>query len=85
MAILTISWTVPDSQVNAIKDDFAAQRGWKSTLPDGSPNPESQNAFIKRDIGEYIKDNVKSRRVIIVSNAAIEAELANQAITVVLT
>lgn len=69
MATLSISFTIADGAAAGIKDDFAASLGWKSTIPDPNnpgqtiSNPETQNAFIKRKIGEYIKENVKSYRV----------------------
>lgn len=68
MATLSISWTVPDTQAARIKDDFAAFFGWTATIPDPNnpqqtiPNPESQNAFIKRVLGNYIKTSIQTRR-----------------------
>jgi hypothetical protein len=64
MAILSISLTVPDNKAVQINEDFCAYHGWKSTIPDPQnpqatiPNPETKNAFIKRKVGEFIKESV---------------------------
>lgn len=87
MATINLVFTVSDGTVAAIKNDFAAQQGWTATIPDPQnpgqtiANPESQNAFIKRNIGEYIKNTVRTKRMRDVEMA----ELANVEANVVLT
>lgn len=91
MATLSISWTVPDNQVASIKDDFAQAQGWTANIQNPAnptetiPNPESQNAFLKRNLGEYIKSVIRNKRVIEAREAAIVAENASVDSSVVLT
>lgn len=90
MGQISITFTIPDANIQTIKDDFAAWQGWTAVIrnPDGPgtiQNPESQNAFIKRNIGEYIKDAVRKRRTQMVTNAAVAAELADENSSLILT
>lgn len=78
MATLSISWTVPDASIAAIKDDFAAYNGWVSG------GPETQNAFIKRTVGEFIKDSVKAQRMKVSLDSARLAVIADINSSVVL-
>lgn len=71
MATLNLSFQIDDAKVAGIKDDFSSYLGWKATLPAPTeedpnatiPNPETQNAFIKRKLGEYVKTIVKDKRL----------------------
>ena len=78
MATLNISFTVPDAEAVRIRQDFAEYHGWRSTIPDPDDpektiaNPENQVAFVKRKIGDFIKESVKAQR----ANAASEAARA---------
>lgn len=76
MATINLVFNIADNQVASIKNDFASELGWTSTITNPNtleitPNPESQNAFIKRNIGEYIKRVVKTKRM---RDAAVVAE-----------
>lgn len=57
MAQISITWTVADDKVDGIKDDFATHHGFVAG------QGETQNAFIKRIVGDFIKNSVKNFRV----------------------
>lgn len=83
MATLSISWTIDDDKVAGIKNDFAAYHKYQATI-DGQPNPESQNAFIKRKIGEFIKESVTAYRVTSQTEAARQTAISDADSNVVL-
>lgn len=61
MATLSVSWTIADDKAAGVRDDFAAYHGYQALI-EGKANPESQGAFIKRKLGEFIKESVKAYR-----------------------
>lgn len=69
MATITFSYTVDDLKVQAIKDDFAAAKGWTLQIPDPNNlgqlinNPISQNQWMKNAVADHIKREIKNYRV----------------------
>ena len=84
MATLQVSFTTADDKVDGIKDDFCAQYGYKATI-DGQPNPETKNQFIKRKIGEFIKESVKAYRTYAAAESARTTAISNAETGVVLS
>jgi len=68
MATINLVFTIPDNRIINVRNDFCSYHGWTATIPDPDNegqtinNPESQGAFIKRKIGEYVKDSVRAKR-----------------------
>lgn len=58
MAVITID--VPSgADLTRAVDAFAAKFGYQATLPGGGANPETKNAFAKRQISVWIKSVVR--------------------------
>jgi hypothetical protein len=53
MATVTIN--IPDAILPRVVDAFTYSYGYGSTMPDGTPNPETRNAFVRRKVIEYVK------------------------------
>lgn len=83
MAQINLSFTIPDAKAQLVRDAFAAYHGWTATIDDPAnpgtqiPNPEAQGQFIKRRIGEYIKDCVRAHRANQDADAARVASIAD--------
>jgi hypothetical protein len=73
----TVSITVPDAVLPRVVAAFAATFGYAATMPDGTANPETQNAFVKRKVAEYIKAIVVAHEANRDADAARAATLAN--------
>lgn len=71
MATVTVTWTVPDAQVQPMKDDFCAALSYNSET-DGT-----QNAFLKKKLGEYVLESVKNYRSKVQAETARSASLAS--------
>lgn len=77
MATMTI--TIPDAQLNRVRDAFAAAYGYSATVPDPAnpgqtiPNPENKTQFTQRMVRKYMHEVVKGYE------ATKDAETARQA------
>jgi len=61
MATLTITWTVATAQIATdIINDFAASQGYTGLV---GAVPETKQEFIKRRVGEYVKNTVRDYRI----------------------
>lgn len=67
MAQLQITFTVPDARAAQIRDSFVYYHGYTDTIPDPQdlegpeiPNPVSKVAYLKKKVGEFIKESVKA-------------------------
>ena len=48
--------TIPDDKVQDVIEAYCKQYGYRETLEDGLPNPETKAQFTKRQIRRYIRD-----------------------------
>lgn len=51
-AISTKSYTA--AKITLIEEAFAAQLGYRTTLDNGSPNPQTKAQFVSEEIDKYI-------------------------------
>lgn len=61
---------------------FAQHHDYKSTLDDGSPNPETKAQFAKRTIARQVSEAIKVQQIINAKKTAEETELAKPQIIV---
>lgn len=54
MANLSIS--IPDAMLPRVTEAFKAAYNYQATLPDGTPNPETDTQFVRRQILNYVKE-----------------------------
>ena len=53
MATITID--LGDDHAARIRRSFCEYHGYRETLGDGTPNPETRPAFMKRKLSEYVR------------------------------
>lgn len=80
----TISITIPDEHLQRVIDAITGHYGYTDTIPDpGDPegpeiaNPETKGEFTKRQVAEFIKNNVISWEAKQASEAARLTAIAN--------
>lgn len=66
----SITFTIPNAVSQRVLDGFCKNQGYSATLENGSPNPETQQAFLKRKVVEYVKQAVKASELETARNAA---------------
>lgn len=69
MATITFTFTVN----NTIVDLIAAGLGWQATFADGSTNPETSKAFVKRVEADRLFSIAQAQQKMNASNTAIAA------------
>lgn len=65
-----VSFTIPNPQVTRFNEGFAKFYGYRETLEDGTPNPETKTQFAKRMMIEHAKRVVKEAEGVTVATAA---------------
>ena len=58
MAVIQL--TVPDALLPTVVEALSTAGGYSSTLPDGTPNPQTAAQFAKAQIIAYVKQVVKN-------------------------
>lgn len=81
----TITVTIPDAQINRVRNAFATAYGWSGILPDGTPNPENKTQFTQRKVREYVKEVVKGVEATAAAETARAAAVAQAESDIVLT
>lgn len=63
-ADVTFTITLSDVGGNAqtLINDFADATGWKTTLPNGQPNPQTKSQWSKSKLQDHIKEVIKAYR-----------------------
>lgn len=74
----SITLTIPNAVTQRVLDGFCKNQGYAATLENGTPNPETQQQFMKRKIVEYVKTAVKASELETARNAA--ATTANDSV-----
>jgi len=75
---INLTITVPDATTrDKVIDGFAAYHGYRATLPDGTPNPQTKGLFAKMKVIAYVRESVKAGWAM---QAAEEARLAQIAL-----
>lgn len=59
----TVTITIPSNITNRVLDGFCKRYGYSPLLEDGSSNPETKAAFVKRKIIEHIKKAVREAEI----------------------
>jgi hypothetical protein len=59
---MTISFTIPNNQVDLVVDSICFTYGYQEFLSDGSANPQSKTNFAKQCVVNMMKDSVKHYR-----------------------
>lgn len=62
--------TIPTAIAPRVLDGFAANHGYRATLEDGSPNPESKAEFARRMLKEYIRQSAIAGETLAARDAA---------------
>lgn len=55
----TISLTIPDAVIQRVLDALTGTYGYRVTLDDGSPNPQTKTQFAKAVVADYVKKIVR--------------------------
>lgn len=55
----TISLTIPDAVIQRVLDALGGTYGYKATLEDGTPNPQTKAQFSKAVVADYVKKIVR--------------------------
>lgn len=67
MATLSVSYDTGPVPLSRITDAFADAYGWTATITNGGgvtvPNPETKAQFMRRKVGEYIRDVVRGQEL----------------------
>lgn len=57
---MQLTITIPDTQSARVVTALSELEGWKATLADGTPNPETRAQAAKRRIIDSIKSDVRA-------------------------
>jgi hypothetical protein len=61
MATLTLTYDTGSVSLATIINAICSTHGYSATRDDGTPNPETQAAFAKRMVGQYVIDMVRQQ------------------------
>jgi hypothetical protein len=73
----TISLSIPDNITQRVLDGYCKTLGYQDVLGDGTPNPETKSKFVKRTLGEYIKQAVRLAEIKTASQVATDSAAAS--------
>lgn len=54
----TMTMTIPDAMLPRVVAAFAATHGYRATLPNGDPNPQTPAQFARAQVANFIKHTV---------------------------
>lgn len=59
----TITFTLSGSDLNRAIDALGARWGYEPMLSDGTPNPQSKGEFVRLNIAQWIRSEVKAHEL----------------------